>query len=162
MASDKLHSLRIQRDIYEKVLDGWKTGEIVDYCFYNYNLKKEGIRGRIKQAREEISRIRDQKAESVVKMHLERYEELYKIAVEWGMDLKAMQIMKAKETLVGLINDNSMSITINKNTLVVGTSTHDFEKLGERRERLVSLLEKIGAYGHRSVGDSGNKGSLQT
>lgn len=161
--ADKLHSLKIQRDVYEKVLDGWRPQEIIDYCKYNYDLNKEGVRTRIKKAQAEISSIRDQKAESVVKMHLGRYEELYNIAVKWGMGLKAMQIMKAKETLLGLIKDEAgMSLTINKNTLVVGTATHDFERLEpKRKERLVSLLQKIGAYGHRSVGNSDHKGSLQ-
>lgn len=152
----KLQSLHVQSEVFRKILDGEKRQEVLTWLMNMQGYSYDWAEKRYHEVVKKMNEIRDQKAGNVVKLHLERYEELYKKSVDWGLDMKAMQILKAKETLVGLIKDavNIEGAEINKNTLIIGTSTHDFTRLDkEGNIRLVSLLDKIGLDGDKKLGN---------
>lgn len=149
---DKLNRLFVQQEIFDKILEGLSRKEIIKEVCLTHNIGKEYAIKLYYRAYNELKEVRSQKAGTTISLHVERYEYLYRKAMNWGLDMLAMKILKQKEELLQLVrNGESISVELNTNVLVLGTDTHDFSRAtDEERDRFASIMSKIGLMDDRN------------
>lgn len=140
-------AIQRQNDIIGMLLDAKDSKEIVQYLVSKYRLTVNTANFYLKEARSLIRSRRKYEVNNLVSLHLERYEELFKMLTEIGADNIAMKALAGKEKLMGFHREGfHMKVTQGEITSVqlqTVDSDYNVNKLTkEKREHLLILLNK--------------------
>lgn len=144
---NRLISAQRLNDVINMVLDGRPTEEVIRWLCDKYGIKSNVARNEVIAANAEIMAMRQWHAGEVVSTHVERYERMYGDLIELGARSFAMQALKQKEKLIGLLKTDRTEIHVGaKGELSLGHNVnYDTEKVDqEKRARLNELLAKMG------------------
>ena len=126
----------------ELLLDGEKYSEIGIILAKEFDIKKTLGIAEIAKARTDILEWKNQNINEIIDTHIQRYEEMFVLCNESGLDLIAMRILKAKEKLIGF-HKESRNIQINNNEMTFIDATHEPGKLPvKKQKRLNTLINK--------------------
>lgn len=99
--ANKVLQVQRQNDAVAMLLDGLQSREVVQYLASKYKLKP-GRAARILVEAKEIIKLRLKlEVNSLITLHLLRYEELYALLKELGAEIAAMEALRHKEVLLG-------------------------------------------------------------
>lgn len=150
--ANSIIALQRQNDIIAMLLDGKDSKEISKHLISRYSLTQGTANFYIDEARGIIKKRRKHETNSLVSLHLHRYEFLYKCLREIGAEHIAMKVLAAKEKLMGFHREGfHMKVTQGEITSVQLQSVdsdYDVKKLSpEKSERLTVLLNKAKGNG---------------
>lgn len=132
-------------EILSMIVDGCKFHEITKTLVQGYKMKVQSAHKEIYRAYRIIHSFSAQHYEDIVELHLNRYEEFYRIFRKEGIPRLAMRALRYKEELQGIHND-IVSIQINnfeKEQEGDGITYH-YDLLNEKEaSKMNSFINKI-------------------
>jgi hypothetical protein len=149
--------VELEKDCYHILLEGGKRKDVMA-LLVSEGLLKANAHKFFMRVVKDLDAIRDAKLTDTVKLHSERYEELFANCMNWGMELQAMTVMEAKEKLVGMIKndeDSKKLYNFKKDQIVMEDDYYNFDSLeGKEHARLHELLAKMGITdGYKQIGN---------
>lgn len=145
--ANKLLLIQRQNDAVGLLLDGKTQPEIIGYLTSKYHLTLMKAGRILGEAREVIKTRLKLEVNQLITLHLHRYEELYAELKELGAEIAAMEVLKAKELLLGFHRTGfHMRVKAGQVQQVFQTEVHaeyDLSKLDNvARMRFEELLTK--------------------
>lgn len=146
--NNKIIIMQRTNDIISMLLEGRETKEIIPYIASKYRLTPLTARKEINEARGEIKKRHAFQVDSLISIHILRYEYIYKELYSLGMYGDAASVLEAKEKLLGFHREGfHMKINhghIQQVSLMNVSNEYNINKLEDKkRERFDYLLNKI-------------------
>lgn len=141
----KVRSLQMQNDAIAMILDGKE--DVVKVISDKYNITLPNASNIVDKARRQITSRKDYEVDSIIELHLGRYEEIYAKLVEMRFHGIAATALKAKEKILQFHkNSTHMKVTNNTiNQISVYDVKHDYDidRLEpQQRDRFKELLDR--------------------
>lgn len=143
----KVRSIKMENDAIAMILDG-KGKEVVEILIADkYSISPKVAQETYRRAQDQISSRKDYEIDSIVELHLGRYEEIYSQFIELRSFSNAASVLKAKEKLLQFHKHSTHMKVTNNNiseiSIVSTKSDYDTSKLTpEKKERFKLLLDK--------------------
>ncbi|MFW6242799.1 MAG: hypothetical protein ACOC2W_01435 [bacterium] len=108
-----------RNNIRELMLEGKSTSYIVAYCDHNYGVKRRTVERDITAIYSEVKEELSKTKESIMELHIARYENLYRFYMDKGTEEEpnfqyspetAAKMLEKKERLLGLLNKQNETI----------------------------------------------------
>lgn len=144
---NRIYALQRENDVVAMILDGRKDINIHEYIATKYQIKPATVALLLAKCRKIIRERKIFEADTLITLHIARYEEIYSKLHDIGAHSVAMNALKAKETLLGLHREGfHMRVDSGEITAIqlqTVNSAFDLNKLvGEKRERFEKLINK--------------------
>jgi len=143
-----IKAIQKQNDIITLLLEGKDTQkDIVPYICKKYNHTKKTANFHIQEAKNIIKNRKNHEVQTLIGIHIQRYEKIYKELYDLRSFAIAMSAMKQKENLIGFHKEGfHMKVSsgqVSSVQLVSVENEYDLNKLPtEQRERLSFLIHK--------------------
>jgi len=143
----KVRSLQMQNDAIAMILDGIPTKQIAKDLCTKYSITILPANAVIERAQRQITSRKDYEVDSIIELHLGRYEEIYAKFIELKSQFNAASVLKAKERLLQFHKHSTHMKVTNNNisqiSIVDVKSDYDFDKVEpHNRQRFQELLDK--------------------
>lgn len=141
----KVRTMQCQNDIIEMLLAGIPSKEIYTQICAKYRHKKRTVGTYISTCRKIIRERKNFEVDTIVSLHIQRYEEIYARLHAIKSFTHAMNALKAKEVLLGMHKDG-FHMRVNQgeiNAVFLQNVSADYKELtGDRKLRFEALLNK--------------------
>lgn len=143
---NKILKLQRENDIITLLLEGKEEKEIKIYISEKYHLKYSTVNNLLLEAREVIRNRMNFELNTLLALHISRYEKIYEGLYQMGAHGIAMSALKAKEKLMQFHREGfHMRVTqgtINQVSISNVMNEYDYMKLERpKRERLEELIK---------------------
>ena len=144
MALSKLKVIERRNIILERVLKGERNKDIIDWICSTYSAKYNYAEKLVLQAKESLNEYRSDHVDQMLTLHLQRYEELFKLSNDIGMNNIAIKALQGKEKIIGLHKDEAYVKVNNEYIDATIVTPYDFKKLSKQEnDRLDTLINKM-------------------
>lgn len=145
--ASKILALQRENDIIALLLEGKSNKEIISLMSPKYRIKPSFVTSLIYTCRRIIQERKNYEVDTLISLHISRYENIYKKLYEIGSYTHSMNALKAKEILLGMHKDGfHMRVDSGEITtlqLQSISSDYDVKKLNEEQQtRFNELLNK--------------------
>lgn len=147
LKASKILALQRENDVIALLLEGKSTREIYKLMDLKYRLKPGPVSKIVTRARKIIQERKNYEVDTLISLHIARYETIYKKLYEIGSYTHSMNALKAKEVLLGMHKDGfHMKVDSGEITALQLQSIdndYDIKKIDEiKQTRLNELLNK--------------------
>lgn len=136
-----------RNDVRRLLLEGKTTSHIAAYCNHTYGVSRRTVERDISAIYDEIKKEVSREKQSLIEMHVARYENLYRFYMDTGTEENpnihfnpeiASKMLEKKERLIGALNKQGETYVENQqvNNYTLNLNDKTLEELFSARDKL--------------------------